>query len=347
MKEYVKLVDKLRRERRLEAYEMKHILRDTNVQHMAYLNHIAKEVARNQFGANIFVRGLIEMTNRCRNDCYYCGIRKSNPNLHRYYLTESEILACAKQGYEAGIRTFVLQGGEDSYYTDERLGVVISYLKTRFPDCAVTLSFGERSLQSYQALYAAGADRYLLREETGSSEHYAKLHPKSMSYENRIQCLYNLKEIGYQTGCGFLVGSPYQTLDTILQDLQLIQQLEPHMIGIGPFIPQKDTPFADCKPGSTILTLTILSILRLMNPHVLLPATTALNTLLPNGRERGICAGANVVMPNLSPMYVREHYQLYNNKHYTKEEAVEGMSVLKRQMESIGYDVVIDRGDYA
>ena len=287
-----------------------------------------KQRARNTgdriYGKNVYIRGLIEFTNYCKNDCLYCGIRRSNCHADRYRLTEEEILSCCKIGYELGFRTFVLQGGEDGFYTDEKICQIVSKIKAEYPDCAVTLSIGEKSRESYQAYFDAGADRYLLRHETADEAHYKKLHPAEMSYQNRMRCLRDLKEIGYQTGCGFMVGSPYQTVDTLWEDLQFIRRLKPQMVGIGPFIPQKDTPF----------------------PHVLLPATTALGTIHPKGRELGILAGANVVMPNLSPVAVREKYKLYDNKICTGDEAAECRFCMQKRMESIGYQVAVNRGDF-
>lgn len=306
----------------------------------------AAAAAKSIYGNQIYIRGLIEFTNYCKNDCYYCGIRRSNANAQRYRLTKEQILFCCKEGYELGFRTFVLQGGEDPYDTDERICSLVAEIREKYPDCAITLSIGEKSRESYQAYFDAGADRYLLRHETADAEHYGKLHPAEMSLENRMRCLYDLKEIGYQTGCGFMVGSPHQTVETLHADLMFIRKLKPEMVGIGPFIPQKDTPFRDKAAGTLDRTLRLLSIIRLMHPHVLLPATTALGTIDPRGREKGILAGANVVMPNLSPVDVRDKYKLYDNKICTGDEAAECRFCMQRRMESIGYQVVTDRGDY-
>ena len=305
-----------------------------------------KQRARNTgdriYGKNVYIRGLIEFTNYCKNDCLYCGIRRSNCHADRYRLTEEEILSSCKNGYELGFRTFVLQGGEDGFYTDEKICQIVSKIKAEYPDCAVTLSIGEKSRESYQAYFDAGADRYLLRHETADEAHYEKLHPVEMSYQNRMRCLRDLKEIGYQTGCGFMVGSPYQTVDTLWEDLQFIRRLKPQMVGIGPFIPQKDTPFGTETAGTMEMTLRLLSIIRLIHPHVLLPATTALGTIHPKGRELGILAGANVVMPNLSPVAVREKYKLYDNKICTGDEAAECRFCMQKRMESIGYQVAVN-----
>ena len=317
--------------------------RDSEIQ--AELAKKASEAAKEHYGNKVFVRGLIEFTNYCRNDCYYCGIRCGNKNAERYRLSGDEIVECASYGYGLGFRTIVLQGGEDMFYSDDMMVDIIKSIKEVHPDVAVTLSIGEKSYETYKAFFDAGADRYLLRHETADLNHYAKLHPKNLSAENRQQCLYNLKKIGFQTGAGFMVGSPYQTTENIADDLLFLKKLDPEMIGIGPFIPHKDTVFADEKAGDLNLTLFLLSVIRLMLPTVLLPATTALGTINPRGRELGILAGANVVMPNLSPVGVRKKYALYDNKICTGEEAAECMNCLKNRISSIGYEIVTDRGD--
>ncbi len=311
-----------------------------------YLFSKSREQAREYYGNKIFVRGLIEFTNHCKNDCFYCGIRASNRSLNRYRLSEEEIIECCKNGYSLGFRTFVLQGGEDGYYGDDDYVRIIKRIKSDYPDCALTLSIGERSRESYEKYFGAGADRYLLRHETADEEHYKRLHPKRMSFENRMRCIRDLKEIGYQTGVGFMVGSPFQTDESIYKDLCFIKETSPEMVGIGPFIPHKDTPFAEYARGGCELTLKLLAIIRLMLPSVLLPATTALGTIDPMGREKGILAGANVVMPNLSPVMHRKDYALYDNKICTGEEAAECRFCLSRRIESIGYEIVTDRGDY-
>ena len=310
-----------------------------------FLRDYAVRTARERFGRSIFVRGLIEISSYCKNDCYYCGLRASNTTAERYRLSEAQILECCQQGYSAGIRTFVLQGGEDSYYSDEMIADIVRTIKGSYPDCAVTLSIGEKSYESYNLFREAGADRYLLRHETANEEHYKKLHPEEMSLKNRKQCLYNLKDLGYQVGAGFMVGSPGQTTRNIAEDLCFLKELEPDMVGIGPFIPHCDTAFANEKSGDVNLTLFLLSIIRIMLPKVLLPATTALGTVDPMGREKGIMAGANVVMPNLSPVDNRKKYDLYDNKICTGEEAAECRGCLERRIQSTGYRLVTDRGD--
>lgn len=340
------VVDRLEKTQFLEKQELELLLQTNDTELLEYLRERADAVRRNIYGTKIFMRGLIEFTNYCKNDCFYCGIRRSNSNAERYRLSKEQILDCCETGYELGFRTFVLQGGEDVFDTDEWLCDLIRAIKADYPECAITMSVGERSKESYQALYDAGADRYLLRHETADEEHYGKLHPKELSLENRKQCLWTLKEIGFQVGCGFMVGSPYQTIDTLYQDLELIRDLHPHMVGLGPFIPHKDTPFREEQAGTLDQTLRLLSIVRLIQPHTLLPSTTALGTIHPKGREKGILAGANVVMPNLSPTDVRGKYLLYDNKICTGDEAAECRFCMQKRMESIGYQVVVDRGDF-
>lgn len=310
------------------------------------LHRTAREVCDSVYGKKVFVRGLIEISSYCKNDCLYCGIRRSNRRAERYRLTPDEIVECAVNGYSIGFRTFVLQGGEDPYFTDEVVSDVVRRIKESCHGCAVTLSLGERSRESYTAMRNAGADRYLLRHETADSEHYSRLHPKELSLENRLRCLGDLKSLGFQTGCGFMVGSPYQKIDNIIKDIRFIEKLGPEMVGIGPFIPHCDTPFKEYSAGSIPLTLNCLAVVRLLLPNVLLPATTALGSIGDGGRERGILAGANVVMPNLSPSDVRSKYSLYNNKLSTGVESVEGLFELKKSLELIGYELSLDRGDH-
>ena len=298
------------------------------------------------FGKKVFIRGLIEISNICRNDCLYCGLRRSNSRCDRYRLSTQDILDSARNGYNLGFRTFVLQGGEDPYFDDDVLSWIVSGIKKLFPDCAVTLSMGERSPESYKRLFDAGADRYLLRHETADAVHYSRLHPEEMSFEHRMKCLRDLRETGYQVGCGFMVGSPFQTSRELAEDLSFIASFRPQMCGIGPFIPHKDTPFGSFTAGSAELTCRLLSIIRLIDPKILLPATTALGTLDPHGRENGILSGANVVMPNLSPVNVRKKYELYDNKICTGEESAQCVDCLKKRISSIGYELVVDRGDY-
>ncbi len=339
------LIEKLNNTHSLNKDEALQLIKQ-GAQHKNLLFALAQETAQKSFGRQIFVRGLIEFTNYCKNDCYYCGIRRSNKNAVRYRLTQEEILECCHAGYGLGFRTFVLQGGEDYFYSDDDIAAIVRAIKAQHPDCAVTLSIGERSRETYALWKKAGADRYLLRHETADFAHYAKLHPAELSAKNRQNCLYTLKELGYQAGAGFMVGSPYQTAENLADDLMFLQKLRPQMIGIGPFIPHHDTPFKDEPAGSVELTLVLLAVLRLLFPHVLLPATTALGTLAPGGRLLGIKAGANVIMPNLSPQNVRGKYLLYDNKLHTGAEAAEALNKLQREVASIGYRIVSARGDY-
>lgn len=339
-------IDELVRARELPQEELTKLITDATSESDEYLFAQARKAREAVYGKAVYMRGLIEFTNYCKNDCYYCGIRRSAKGAERYRLTKEQILSCCEAGYGLGFRTFVLQGGEDGYYTDERIAAIVSEIKEKYPDCAVTLSIGERDRASYEAFFAAGADRYLLRHETADDAHYRMLHPPELSLSHRKQCLRDLKEIGYQVGCGFMVGSPGQTPEYLVKDLQFIHELQPHMVGIGPFVPHHDTPFAKEAQGGLELTLRLLAIIRLMEPHVLLPATTALGTIDPRGREKGILAGANVVMPNLSPQDVRKKYMLYDNKICTGDEAAECVKCLERRIASTGYELVCDRGDY-
>lgn len=345
MSENRQLIDKLYAKNILSRSEFKSMLDCYTQEDAQYLFKLARQVRERVYGKDVYIRGLIEFTNYCRNDCYYCGIRCSNSNASRYRLCDNDILQCCDKGYKAGLRTFVLQGGEDIYFTKEKLCGIIERIKDRYSDCAITLSVGERDYEDYLAWYKSGADRYLLRHETASSDHYKRLHPEQMSLEHRKKCLWQLKDIGYQTGAGFMVGSPFQTTDCIVQDLYFLYELKPQMVGIGPFIPQKDTPFAKESSGTLEKTLFLLGIIRLMLPYVLLPATTALGTIAPRGRELGLLAGANVVMPNLSPMSVRDKYNLYDNKLNTGKESAQYLNLLTKSIEDIGYKAVSGRGD--
>ena len=339
------LIDKLERDHSLSLDEYELLISSYTDETAGYIAEKAVAARKAVYDDSVYIRGLIEVSNICKNDCLYCGIRRSNRECERYRLTPEQILQCCREGYELGFRTFVMQGGEDAYFTDERLCTLISDIKSAYPDCAVTLSLGERSRESYQRLFDAGADRYLLRHETADELHYSKLHPQELTLTNRIGCLRELKDIGFQVGCGFMVGSPFQTNETIAKDLKFIEEFKPDMCGIGPFIPHRDTPFRDHPAGSVDFTCYLLSIIRLIHPPVLLPATTALGTLESNGREKGILAGANVVMPNLSPSDVRNKYELYNNKLSSGGESAQRIKELSDRMESIGYKIAMTRGD--
>ncbi len=340
------IIDKLVKTRDLSDEEFEKLILCEDKETTEYLASKAREVREAVYGKEVYLRGLIEFTNYCKNDCLYCGIRRSNKNADRYRLTEEEILSCCEVGYKLGFRTFVLQGGEDAYFNDDVLVPLIKEIKEKYPDCALTLSVGEREKDSYQKLFDAGADRYLLRHETADKEHYESLHPAELSFDHRIKCLWDLKEIGFQVGCGMMIGSPNQTVKHLIKDLRFLQDFKPEMVGIGPFIPHHDTPFADRETGSVDITLKLLSIIRIMLPEVLLPATTALGTADGLGREKGILAGANVVMPNLSPTDVRGKYLLYDNKICTGDEAAECIRCMTLRVQKVGYEVVQKRGDH-
>lgn len=340
------LINKLENQKILSKEEFVCLLSELSPEDTEYLRVRAQNTAKKFFDNKIYTRGLIEFTNYCKNDCYYCGIRRSNRDVERYRLTNEQILECCKEGHRLGFRTFVLQGGEDGSYSDEDIVAIIMMIKKDYSDCAITLSIGERSYDSYKKFYEAGADRYLLRHESASEEHYSQLHPQNLKLENRKQCLKNLKEIGFQVGAGFMVGSPFQTLENIAEDLLFIKELSPEMIGIGPFIPHHETPFAQYTQGSLEQTLKLISIIRLMMPNALIPSTTALGTINPNGRELGMQHGANVVMPNLSPTSVRKKYELYDNKICTGDEAAECRFCLERRVKKVGYELTVDRGDF-
>lgn len=305
----------------------------------------ADKVRRQYYGTDVYIRGLIEISSFCKNDCLYCGIRRGNANADRYRLSREEILSCCEQGYGLGFRTFVLQGGEDVCHTAEWVEKTVSTIKNRYSDCAVTLSLGERERKDYEIWRKAGADRYLLRHETASRPHYGKLHPPEQTFAGRMECLRDLKQIGYQTGCGFMVGSPFQKTHDLIMDMRFLRKFQPHMVGIGPFIPHRDTPFAAFPAGSLERTLTMVALVRLTLPGALVPATTALGTIHPQGRELGLKAGANVVMPNLSPAAVRGQYSLYDNKICTGEEAAEHIANLRKRVAAAGYRIVTGRGD--
>ena len=341
----LELVGKLYETHDLTDEELISLINSNDSEVSELLRQRADETRQEYYGKKVFLRGLIEISSFCKNNCFYCGIRRDNKNAQRYRLSREEIISCCENGYELGFRTFVMQGGEDAFYDDRFMCDIISEIKNRYPDCAVTLSLGERSAQSYKRMKEAGADRYLLRHETADVELYKKLHPNNMSLENRKKCLFKLKKLGYQVGAGFMVGAPFQTVENLVSDLRFLQDLQPQMIGIGPFIPHHDTPFADEKQGSLELTLRLLGIIRLMFPKVLLPATTALGTISPTGREMGLKTGCNVIMPNLSPVKVRKKYDLYDNKICTGEEAAECKGCLQRRVQSAGYEIVSERGD--
>lgn len=329
----------------LSLSSFERILRERTEEDEELARQLARECTEKYYGRGVYTRGLIEFTNYCKNNCHYCGIQRGNQEVERYRLSKEEILSCCEEGYRLGFRTFVLQGGEDPYFTDEKIVEIVQAIKKEFPDCAVTLSIGEKSRASYEKYFLAGADRYLLRHETADKEHYQYLHPKELSWEHRMRCLKDLKDIGFQVGCGFMVGSPHQTAKTLAKDLYFIQEFQPDMCGIGPFIPQHATVFAKETAGTLHDTLFLLSLLRLIHPNMLIPATTALGTIDKRGRELGILSGANVLMPNLSPTTVRKKYLLYDNKICTGDESAQCRACLSRRMESIGAHLLVDRGD--
>ena len=306
----------------------------------------ARNVAAENFGRGVYVRGLVEISSYCKNNCYYCGLRCANKGTARYRLTKEEILECCRDGASLGFNTFVLQGGEDPVQSDAFIADVVAAVHKEFPAKAITLSVGERSKEAYEAFRKAGAVRYLLRHETRSVEHYRRLHPSAMSADNRRSCLFTLRELGYQVGSGFMVGSPEQSMENLVDDILFLEELQPQMIGIGPFIPAAGTPFENYPAGSTEQTLLLLSLLRLRFPRALIPATTALSTLLPDGVERGVLAGANVVMPNLSPHSVRAKYSIYNNKRSSGSESAQQLELLASRLQAIGYHIDYSRGDY-
>lgn len=342
----MKLIDKLMRDRILTKEEFVELLSDTSAEDKELLRQEAVRLREKYYGQDIYIRGLIEFSNYCKNNCYYCGIRRDNHSVQRYRLSKDEILSCCESGYALGYRTFVLQGGEDPWFNDERMVDIVKAIRKGYPDCAITLSLGERSAESYRRLREAGADRYLLRHETADEEHYARLHPAEMTLKNRKACLYELKALGYQVGAGLMVGSPGQTAECLAEDLLFLHDLKPEMIGIGPFLPHHETPFANEEKGSCDQTLFLLSILRVMFPNVLLPATTALGTIADDGREKGMLAGCNVLMPNLSPVDNRKNYELYDNKICTGDEAAECRNCLENRMAAVGYHLVVERGDF-
>lgn len=345
-KKCILLIDKLKKEHHLSFEEWYQVIDGCCQETLEYVSKLARKQTQKVYGNRIFIRGLIEISNYCKNNCYYCGIRCGNSNAQRFRLGKDEILECCETGYALGFRTFVLQGGEDPVQDDDFIIDVVRSIRMKYPDCAITLSIGEKEKESYEAFFKAGANRYLLRHETADEEHYSKLHPKNMSMQHRMDCLRKLKQIGYQTGAGMMIGSPGQTTKHLCKDMMFLEELQPEMVGMGPFIPHKDTRFADEGHGSVDMTIYLLALTRLLLPNALIPATTALATVSEDGRMRGINAGANVVMPNLSPLNTREKYNLYDNKAITGGESAERIALLKQELQKNGYEVVIDRGDY-
>lgn len=342
----MELIDKLRTQRHLRDDEYAYLLESLTKEEQLYLFQQAQAVALENFGNKIFIRGLIEFSNICKNNCYYCGIRRDNHQVERYRLSKEDVLACCQAGYALGFRTFVLQSGEEDGYRPEVMCDIIQSIRQAYPTCAITLSLGEKTMETYSQYYAAGANRYLLRHETINAQHYASLHPQGMQIENRVQCLHALKAVGFQTGSGIMVGSPKQTTQHLIEDINFLEALQPEMIGVGPYLPHEATPFAKAEKGSLQTTLIFLAIMRLMHPKALLPSTTALATIAADGREQGILAGANVVMPNLSPVGMRKKYQLYNDKACMGDEAAQSLQALNKRLQAIGYEISYERGDF-
>lgn len=297
----------------------------------------ASRIVHEHFNGKVYFRALIEISSYCHNGCYYCGLRVGNPLARRYRMSTDQVLRCCEYAASKGYRTFVLQGGEDPIQNDDWMTELVRRVHAEFPECAITLSVGERSDEAYLRFRDAGVDRYLLRHETASPEHYGRLHPASMSLENRKHCLHTLKRLGYQTGAGMMVGSPHQTLQDLVRDLLFLQELGPHMIGVGPFIPAAGTPFENEKSGSISLTLRVLSILRLMFPYANIPSTTALASLQPDGDLLGLAAGANVIMTDFTPPELRAQYAIYDHKSPSDHDL--------HRYEDAGWVISMERGD--
>jgi len=346
MESNIRLIKKLEKEKSLEMDEFAMLIRTFDSTDLEFAGERARFAREMHYGNKVYIRGLIELTSYCRCGCHYCGIGRDVRSAERYRLESEDVLSCCEKGYHLGFRTFVIQGGEDPYYSDDMLTDMVRRIKLRYLDCAVTLSLGERSRASYEKLFEAGTDRYLLRHETADEGHYSRLHPAGQTLKERKRCLYDLKEIGFQVGTGFMAGSPWQTAECLAKDMLFMKEIDPEMVGIGPFIPHHETLFRDEKPGSVDLTLFMLALTRIMLPESLIPATTALGTLDSRGREKGMLSGANVVMPNLSPMNVRKKYLLYDNKAYTGSEAAESLDSLRKSMGKEGFEVVVERGDH-
>ena len=339
------IIDKLAVQHTLSHEEFRELIENRTPAVDEYLFAKAREIREKYYGKEVYLRGLIEISNYCRNNCFYCGIRNGNREASRYRMSKADILSCCREGYALGFRTFVLQGGEDAYFTDEKMIDIVSTIRQQFPDCAITLSLGEKSYETYKAFYDAGADRYLLRHETATPEHYAQIHPAKMLFETRQKALQDLMEIGYQVGSGFMVGTPFQTASHLATDLLFLANFRPHMIGIGPFLSHHNTPFSHYPDGSVELTLFLLGLLRLILPASLLPSTTALGVADPDGREKGLLAGANVIMPNLSPEEVRAKYILYDNKIGTHDDAASSLQKIAERVIRTGYHIAVHRGD--
>lgn len=325
--------------------ELREILLSEDKNFLEELYKEARETAKATFSNKIYIRALIEFSNYCKEGCYYCGINRNKSSVHRFRLTKDEIYSAAETAYEAGFRTFVLQGGEDIHFTDEIFSEIISHLRKNY-DAAITLSLGVRSYEAYKLFKEAGADRFLLRHETADADVFRKLHPSDQSLERRLKAIYDLKELGYQVGTGFMVAAPFTNHESHIKDIKLIREIDPAMIGIGPFIPSKGTRFEAYPAGTVELTRKLLALLRIEHPKALIPSTTALNTISETGRIKGILSGANVIMPNVSPKFARDNYNLYDGKKASGLEAIEGVRELNEYLKEFGYEIEFTRGDY-
>jgi len=344
-KKFSAIVDGLEKNHVGKAEDYLYLLNNINEENRQYLSNAALRVKEEFYGKEIYIRGIVEFSNFCKQNCLYCGIRKDNAHVDRYRLSHKEIVEACRKGYALGYRTFVLQSGEDPYFTDDRVVAIIKDIRDNFKDAAITLSLGEKTKRSYKKFYDAGADRYLLRHETANEKLYDKLH-ENMTFQNRKECLYDLKEIGYQVGAGLMVGSPGQKKTDLIDDLRFLKELKPQMVGMGPYLTHKETPLKDSENGSLTETLVMLSLVRLILPEVLLPATTAVGTIDDYGREQAILAGCNVVMPNISPMEVRKKYELYENKICVDDQPEECRFCIEGRVKCTGSTLNMCRGDH-
>lgn len=334
-----KLIEKASTLHRLEREELIALLEDENCNQNLF--EAADSVRKNFVGDEIHLRGLIEFSNICKNNCCYCGLRRDNRKISRYRLENAEILELAAHGAAMGLKTIVLQSGEDAYYGCERLCEIIRGIKRL--NVALTLSIGEKSLEDYQAYHAAGADRFLLRIETTDRTLYER-HDPEMSWEARRQCLTDLRRAGLEVGSGCLVGLPGQTVASLADDILFFKEIEADMIGIGPFIPHPDTPLGDASGGRLETALKVMALTRLLLPDINIPATTAMETLAQDGQIRALKAGANVIMPNITLTDYRRYYELYPGKSATGYTPDESLKKVVAKIESIGRKVALGFG---
>ena len=325
------IIQKAKETHELSRDEIIALLKDDSINEELF--KAADEVRKKYLGDEVHLRGLIEFTNICKRNCMYCGLRRDNKSLNRYRLSHEEIIDFAKKAVSYGYKTLVLQGGEDDYYTVERLVPIVKDLKAL--GVALTLSIGERPFEEYEALKKAGADRFLLRIETTDKELYEKLDP-GMSHENRIQCLKNLRKLGYEVGSGCLVGLPGQKIESLADDILFFKELDVDMNGIGPFIPNEDTPLKDAEGGQFELALKVMAIVRLLLPDINIPATTAMETLNKQGRVIALQCGANVVMPNVTEGEYRKLYALYPGKICTGDTPAHCRGCISGKIRGIG-----------